>query len=375
VDWDVIVVGGGIGGAAAALFLTSQGCRVGVLEKERLPRYKTCAGGLTRHTCSLLPVPLEPVTEDVVTGVIYALRQEAQFEQSLYDQFSVMVNRAQFDRYILKHSEADVVEGAAVREVEETDRGVRVRTGDGRLYQARYLIGADGANSRVARSLGLRRHKALGVAIEAEVEAGGDIMARYRHRALFQFGSLRNGYLWIFPKSDHLSAGIGAFGKTSEDLKAILWREMEGLGIPLGRTPWRAHPLPLHLKAERLHTNRCLLVGDAAGLVDAFLGEGIRYAILSAQLASQAVLGEGLDSYSARVKTEISDGLRPARPMARVFYRYPGLSFGCLSRNPALTRAFLELMAGGSTHRAVMRRLPFYFVQSMWSRPSPGTRP
>ena len=364
-DWDVIVVGGGIGGAAAALFLKEQGCRVGVLEKKTLPRYKACAGGLPKQAQSLLPFPLDPVTQVVVTDVIYALRQQKRVAQSLYDQASLMVDRSDFDYFVLQQSGADVVQNAAVDTVEETERGARVRTRDGRRFEARYLIGADGANSRVARALGLRRDKTLGVAIEAEVEAPADVMAHYQHTALFQFGALRTGYVWVFPKRDHLSVGLGTFVGAVDDLRGILRREMAGMGIPLDGAPWHGHPLPIHVRAERLNTGRCVLVGDAAGLVDAFLGEGIRYAILSARIAAESIAADNVAAYSARVKREISDGLRPARFAARFFYRYTDFSFWCVENNTALTRLFLRLVAGSITYRELVLRLPLYLVQSL----------
>ena len=367
-DWDVIVVGGGIGGAAAAVYLKEQGCRVGVLEKETLPRYKACAGGLPKQAQSLLPLSLDPVTEVVVTDVIYALRQEKRVEQSLYDQASLMVNRSEFDYYVLQHSGADVVENAQVIGIDETERGVRVRTRDGRQYDARYLIGADGANSRVARALGLRRDKTMGVAIEAEVEAPADTMAEYRHTALFQFGALRTGYVWIFPKHDHLSVGLGTFVGAADDLRGTLRREMLAMGIPLDGSPWRGHPLPIHVKAEPLNTGRCMLIGDAAGLVDAFLGEGIRYAILSARIAAETIASGSVSTYSARVKREISDGLRPARFAAQFFYRYTDFSFWCAANNAALTRLFLRLVAGTITYRDLVARLPLYLAQSLVAR-------
>ncbi len=364
-DWDVIVVGGGIGGASAALFLTAQGLRVGVLEKERLPRYKACAGGLPQQAQSLLPLSLEPVTEVVVTDVIYALRREKQVRQSLYNRPAIMVNRADLDYYVLQQSEADVVDGAAVSEVQEHDDRVCVRTADGHSYQARYLIGADGANSRVARALGLRRGRTMGAAIEAEVYPPTEVMARYRHTALFQFGAVRWGYVWIFPKRDHLSVGIGAFGKPTSQLRETLWQEMAALGVPMDGASWRGHPLPIHLQAEQLHTSRCVLIGDAAGLVDAFLGEGIRYAMLSARIAAESILNGNIAGYSERIRTEISEGLAPARTAARAFYGFPNLCFWCVARNPNLTRVFLDLVAGDITYRQLVRRLPLLFVQSL----------
>lgn len=366
-DWDVIVVGGGIGGAAAALFLTAGGRRVGVLEKERLPRYKACAGGVPQQAQALLPVPLDPVTETAVTEVVYALRREKQTRQSLYERPPIMVNRAAFDHYVLRQSGADVVEGAAVVAVTEQDGQARVQTADGRAYRARYLIGADGANSRVAQALGLRQRRTLGAAVEAEVTTPNEALAQYRHTALFQFGVVRRGYLWIFPKRDHLSVGICSFDKSAERLRDILWQEMAVLGAPLDGAPWQGHPLPIHLRAERLHTSRCALVGDAAGLVDAFLGEGIRYAILSARIAADCILSDDLASYSERIKREISDGLIPARVAARVFYGFPDLCFWCVARNPNLTRVFLDLVAGDLDYRQLVERLPALFAQSVFA--------
>jgi len=111
-----------------------------------------------------------------------------------------------------------------------------------------------------------------------------------------------------------------------------------------------------------------MLVGDAAGLVDAFLGEGIRYAIQSGRLAAQAVLRDSVPDYSAAVKTHISDGLRRARFAARIFYHYPDLSYTFMKRNQAFTRVFMELLGGNATYRELSRRLPLYFVQSVFMR-------
>jgi geranylgeranyl reductase family protein len=367
-DWDVIIVGSGIGGAAAAYFLSGTGCRVAVFEKEKLPRYKACAGGVPRGVQRLLPFPLDPVIETVVTDVEFSLRQEKHFAQSLGGESTLMVKRSAFDHYVLRQSQAEVIEATAIEAVEEQPDRVRVRTRTGLWYEAQYLIGADGANSRVAHGLGLRRNKPLGIAVELEAPGTPELMERFRHCAWFEFGALENGYLWIFPKSDVLSVGIGAFGKTSVDLLTRLKQEMTRFGLPLEGLPWHAHPLPIHLRAETVGTRRCMLVGDAAGLVDAFLGEGIRYAIQSGRLAAQAILRDSVPNYSAAVKTHISDGLRRARFAAQIFYHYPDLSYSFVKRNQAFTRVFMELLGGNTTYRQLSRRLPLYFVQSVFMR-------
>ncbi len=371
-DWDVIIAGGGIGGAAAACFLSGTGCRVAVFEKQKLPRYKACAGGVPKGVQRLLPFSLDPVVETEVTDVVFSLRQHSQFSQSLGGDSTLMVKRAAFDHYVLSKAQADVIESTAVVAVEEREDRVRVRTQNGKQYEARYLIGADGANSLVAKSLGLRRHKRLGIAVEVEAPGTSELLDRYRHCAWFEFGSLMNGYLWMFPKSDLLSVGIGAFGKTSVDLVARLKEEMARWGLSLDGLPWHAHPLPIHLHAETVGTPRCMLVGDAAGLVDAFLGEGIRHAIHSGRLAADAILHDAVCDYSAAVKTQISDGLRRARVAAWVFYKYPDLSYTFVKRNSAFTRAFMMLLGGAMTYRELSYRLPFLFAQSFLMRDRTG---
>jgi geranylgeranyl reductase family protein len=365
-DWDVIIAGGGIGGAAAAYFLSGTGCRVAVFEKQKLPRYKACAGGVSKGAQKLLPFSLAPVVETEVTEVVFSLRQEEQFTQSLGGESTLMVKRAALDHYVLCKAQAEVIESTSIETVEEQGDRVRVRTQEGKCYEARYLIGADGANSQVAKCLHLRRNKPLGIAVEMEAPGTPELLERYRHCAWFEFGGLGNGYLWVFPKSDVLSVGIGSFGKTSVNLLARLKTEMARLGLPLDGLPWRAHPLPIHLRAETVGTPRCMLVGDAAGLVDAFLGEGIRYAIHSGRLAAEAILHDTVSNYSAMVKTQISDGLRRARFAAWVFYNHPDLSYTFVKRNYAFTRAFMKLLDGSATYRDLSICLPLSFVQSLF---------
>ena len=118
--------------------------------------------------------------------------------------------------------------------------------GDRRLT-ARYLVGADGAVSTVARSLGLRRGRRLGGALEAEVPLDGHeaLHTAYGHRAVFSLGAISWGYAWVFPKGEHLSVGIGRFRPGRADLRAALRQEMARLGIPLEGVELHGHPLPL----------------------------------------------------------------------------------------------------------------------------------
>jgi geranylgeranyl reductase family protein len=355
-SYDVIVAGAGPAGAAAAYWLSEAGCRVAVLEKEALPRYKPCGGGVPRVVFDRFPFDFSPIVERWVRSARFRLSDGREVVADLPDHLLAMVMRDRFDLHILNHVSADVRDQAPVTALEQDELGVTVTVASGERLRARYLIGADGASSRVSRLVGLRRNRRIGVAIEAEIPVNDDLLEAYANTALFVFGTPSTGYLWIFPKAEHLSAGIGTFHDRVSNMKHILRRQLGRLGVDIDGARLRGHPLPIHLKRERLHRGRVLLVGDAAGLMDPLLGEGIRHAIDSGRLAAQCLLDNELHSYSQRVHREIGRDLLWGRHWARIFYNHPRGSFELAVRNPLFVRDFLRLFTGEMSYRRMAAR-------------------
>lgn len=357
--YDVIVVGAGPAGAAAARYLGEAGRRVVVLEKEALPRYKPCGGGVPRSVFERFPFDFSDVVERWIRHVRFRFRDGREVTADLPNRSVATVMRDRFDLHILKHARADVQDQTPVTALEQDESGVTVTTAPGQTLRARYLIGADGANSRVSRLVGLRSAKPLGAAIEAEVEVDDGLLEQYVDTALFVFGTPSKGYLWVFPKADHLSVGIGTFQAQASDVRQILQREMSRLGIQLDGARLRGHPLPIHLKREPLRRGRVLLIGDAAGLMDPLLGEGIRHAVASGQLAAESLLTDSPETYSELVHRAIGGDLLWGRRWAQLFYTYPQASFELAVRNPLFVRDFLRLFAGEISYRRMaVRALP-----------------
>jgi flavin-dependent dehydrogenase len=303
---------------------------------------------------------------------------------ALPDQPVVMVMRHKFDALLLARSGAEVLKDTAVTGVVERDDEVQVQAGD-RTITARYLVGADGAASRVARCLGLRRRRQVAGTLEAEVplDGSGDLREKYGNRAVFAMGAIPWGYAWIFPKGDHLSVGIMRIQSGRANLRTALQRAMDHLGIRLDGVKLHGHPLPCYQAPtwpwwrrqpqERLSTRRCLLVGDAAGLVDPLIGEGIRYAITSGRLAAEVIIRDELAGYELAIWRELGHSLATAALAANLYYRIPRLSYQVGVRNPETVRHIVNVLAERFSYVGIGRRLTIAAVH--WLSEARGIRP
>ena len=366
--FDVIIVGAGPAGATAAYFLSHGGARVLVLDKARLPRYKPCAGGVPRSALALLPFSVDDAVECETERVAYCWQAGQCVSFPLMGRPVRMVMRDRFDWHILNRAKAAVRDQTRVRDVSESPAGVRVTTEAGDVLAADYLIGADGANSLVAHALNLRRARLVGAALEAEVTPDAATFERYAGAALFDFGAAPNGYLWIFAKRQHLSVGIGQLRSPGNAMRRTLQMEMERLGVRLDGATLHGHALPIFLGDERYQTDRTLLAGDAARLVDPLSGEGIRHAIASGRLAAEAILQGRASQYSAAIRRYVGRHLRPMLTLARLFYDHPWACYRYGVRNPRATRAFSRLVEGQTTAAGIMSTLALCLVEGLLRR-------
>jgi geranylgeranyl reductase family protein len=319
---DVAIIGTGPGGGMAACRLAGSGLSVVVIEKETLPRRKPCGGGIPSQAAKMFDWDITPYVEAQIHTIKTLFKHELPVDRTR-ERPLLMVDRSRFDQHLIDravamgHGQVTLRERFEVRDVAEDATGVTITDKHGERIHASYLIAADGAFSRTAACLGLRPTKAPAVAIDAEIEVESDVFEAEAGRATINFFCLPNGYGWIFPKNGLLSCGVGSWGGKPQ-LQVSL-NEFLAASFPPGsiRSVERyGFPIPIYSEHRKVATPRVCLVGDAAGLVDPIMGEGIRFALQSGALAANVVANQ-LQATLDRV--DIDDLPSPGESDARVY--------------------------------------------------------
>ena len=376
--FDVLVVGAGPAGSTTAIRLARAGASVLLADRARFPRDKPCGGGLTGRALRHTPCDVTPVVEHVVDRIVLRLGYGRRFARGTEKPLILMTQRRRLDAFLAEQAAAAGAEfrdGARVEGVEVADDAVTAVVGGSRV-SAEYVVGADGANGVVAKTVGIGDEIVRGVALEGNVPWGALDPQPFKGTAWVELGVVPGGYGWVFPKGDHANVGVGGWGEEGPSLRDHLARLARAHGLePSDLTDVRGHRLPMRRLGTRAVDGRVLLVGDAAGLVDPLSGDGIYEAFVSAELAAEAILAGRTDEYQAALAGALDRhaaarrGLRSAR---QIVSRRP--ASGPPAR-PASSGAVAGLLAGDLAHPSEARGLarPPLRVLSRLARLAPPT--
>lgn len=209
-NYDVAIVGSGPAGAATAFYLAQNGVNVCIIEKETLPRYKTCGGGFVFRGRKNLPIDISSVIEQEYYEVETYIGNEP-FSISRKDPIITMIMRNSFDHLLVKEAQKfgiDVLQNHKLIGIENKDKHIICKTSQGNI-EAKFLIAADGVLSQTAKFAGWTTEtRNLIPALEYEVTVPEKDFDRLSKKARFDIDEAPEGYAWCFPKKNHLSLGV-----------------------------------------------------------------------------------------------------------------------------------------------------------------------
>ena len=365
---DAIIVGAGPAGSTAAFRLASEGARVLLLDRQRFPRDKPCGGGVTARGASLLPFAIEPVVERIVDRINVTMGHHGpRRDITCGAPLVYMTQRRRLDQFLVEQAiaaGAEFRDGVRVRGIDARPDGVGVRTDTGTI-DAAVLVGADGANGITRAALGVPE-PSYAVALEGNMPRGleGFDATAYETAALLEFTTVPGGYGWIFPKGDHTNFGVGGWLTEGPNLRDHLAELCDAHGVSHNALEHvRGHRLPIRRSGAPVATPRAVLVGDAAGLVDPFSGDGMYEAFLSSKIAAETVADflsgdvPSLADYPHRLGAALERHVAGAWVAKFMIERHPEVMMAIL-RMPFAPRIVANRMrTADSTHGAATQQI------------------
>lgn len=321
----VVIIGAGPAGSTCANLLKEAGVACVLVDFQQFPREKVCGGGLTPKAWHLLDNLMPDLNYNYlpVTRLRLIIDRKNVAEIEPAEELR-NVNRREFDNALLQHylqMDGEFVQDAFSHFEEQEDGKILITLRSGLQIVCRYLVAADGANSRVRKQLSGPYHGNYQF-LEQKVEKrddvlDGEISARYDH-----------GYYYRFPHQGYDVVGYGAKGASTEGFRKLLAE----LGI--AETKIRGANIPVEVVESR--HDHILLIGDAGGFANKLTYEGLYYAIVTGRNASQAII-KGIPFSEAN--HDIFRRKRREKWITKLFYSPIGLWITKIcSRNRSLVK-------------------------------------
>ncbi len=370
---DALIIGAGPAGAFAAELLAKGGAKVALFDGRPEGTPKACGGGVTAKALKAWPQLLNASGRTINELDLYSPSGK-KLHLELDEPFAIY-SRVVFDSYLrdrARDAGAHIIsQKISARRAKRVDNGWRVKSEDGDEWTGAMLVGADGANSGIAKRL-------AGPLPPSDMEVAfgyrAPLPSNETAPTVVAFLPRWVGYAWAFPRPDHISFGIATTQDAFEHqpLDDLLWQFMVGYYGGTKAKFWQNDPETAESKRIRKHLTETAeryaaripglaaktwdirkvcgddwaLLGDAAGFADPVTGEGIYYALRSAELFAEAYLAGRPATYEARWREDFGGDLARAAQMRRRFYgNFWGAPF---------TERMIEFARG---HRGVKRVL------------------
>jgi geranylgeranyl reductase family protein len=364
--YDVAIIGSGPSDASAALKLAENGISAVIIEKETLPRYKTCGGGFVYRGRKNMPFDISSVVSKEFNKIeIYFDKSGQHLTAERPEPLVTMVMRDEFDNLIVekaKEKGITLLQNHKLTKI-SFEENILLHTSEGEVY-TKFVIAADGALGPTAKLAGWTDTRYMIPALEYEVEVAPEDFERLSKEARFDFDAVPLGYAWSFPKKNHLSLGVATMRRTKIDLKKYYRDYLKTLGIKeVIKEEFHGFQIPVGARTDGFVRKNIFLVGDAAGFADPITAEGISNAILTGVMAAEAIIEGKLDSkkseeiYNAKLNEVLIPELKTGAYLAKLFYENTSLRNLLMKRyRSRMCEAMTEVFMGERTYPADIKK-------------------
>jgi geranylgeranyl reductase family protein len=355
--WDVVVVGAGPAGAAAARAAAERGASTLLLEKATLPRYKRCGGGLigpSQQALAAAGLDVAALSKDHVGRLTFTSCSRRSFTRST-TAFLPMVLRSEMDLALVDVAVAAGAElrtGVTVGAYSEDEGVITLGTNEGPIW-AKAVVAADGSAGRASGYVGVVCDQVdIGLEAELPTPPGSD----WEGHVLLDWGPVPGSYGWVFPKGDTLTVGVIGAKEQGEAMRAYYVDFLASLGLDRATAIHDGgHQTRVRAPGSPLRRGAVLVAGDAAGLLEPWTREGISFALRSGRLAGLAAATD-VTGYDAAVEAELGPEMAAGRRALAAFTKHPGIVHTVMRRLPMLWPLFVELVSGQTTMDEQLQR-------------------
>ena len=354
---DIVIVGGGPAGSYLGHLLAKNGKNPIIFDHSH-PREKPCGGGITALAIEKFPFLQKFPGEKIPEHGIELISPDGLSVMSTGKKHSFTFSRLLFDKFILDEA---IKEGCKLIEEKVIDVKLKnniweIKTKN-KIYKAKIIIGADGVNSIV-------RKKILSPIPKEDTGVCYGCFATSKKTEIprIKFLDNKQGYIWCATRDDHLSIGIGAESSNPKNIKKIFNDFLSSYYPDITITSTWGAKIP-HVKNHNFYKAKCagknwLLIGDAAGHVDSISGEGITYALWSAELASKAILEDNPVSYDKLWRDRYGEELVASCKMRDVFYNPHILKFALklAKENKTISTLLYDVMNSQQSYQDLIGR-------------------
>jgi geranylgeranyl reductase family protein len=390
--WDVAVIGAGPAGAMAALAAASQHQRVVIVERFRLPRYKTCGGGLIGVSMKMLPAGITPPVRAAATSFTFSLHGRSERTRTSSVPLVNLVNRDEFDALLVGAAVtagAVVYDDTIVTHLAAEDDIVRLTTRSRRRsrdeIRARIVVGADGSAGRTSAYVGVALDQ-VDLGLEVELATPSDQAADWTDRILIDWGAIPGAYGWVFPKGDTLSVGVIAERGHPDQTRSYLKDFLARLHLDHQEAVMSSgHLTRCRTENSPFYRDRVMVAGDAAGLLEPWTREGISYALRSGAIAgrkaaqasaatSAAEVAAAMTAYAEEISATLGAEMRAGRMFMRAFTRHPRIFYMAIVLLPKAWDIVVRTTSSDASFADVTRRRLARMVLMALGGPSRRTR-